>query len=156
MLTTRDLLAAVRDAQAIPSNYRLARLLDVPEKTVQRWNSGKHTPDDAMTVRLAELAGLDPAEVLTSIYAQRTTEPALRELWHKIADRMHAAGVAALAVILSLWIGGGPDGAAMAATPGAVNGAQVCVTALTVYTLARLADWIRQAFRPQFGALAPA
>ncbi len=148
MLTTSELLAAAKAAQGNCSYYRLARLMDVPERTMSRWSSGKNAPDDVHAARLAELAGLDPAEVVASINAERATEPAMRELWRAMAQRLHAASLAALAVILSLWIGGGPDGSAMAATPGSVNGGQLCVTALTVYTLARVWRWFRGFSRP--------
>jgi transcriptional regulator with XRE-family HTH domain len=106
MIRTSELLAAVRAAQGVPSNYRLARLLDVPEKTVSRWNTGKHTPDDAMAQRLAELAGLDPGEVLASMAAERAGDEATRAAWRAIAERLAAT---AAAVFFALGIGGGPD-----------------------------------------------
>lgn len=118
MLTTADLLAAVKRAQGITSAAALARTLSVPEKSVYRWQQGKHTPDDATAARLAELAGLDAGEVVASINAERASEPAMRALWAKMAKRLHHAAAVALTVILSLWISGGPDGAAMASTPG--------------------------------------
>lgn len=156
MLTSRELLAAVRVRQGLTSNYALSRVLDVPEKSLQRWNTGKNTPDDAVAVRLAELAGLDPAEVLASMYAQRTTDPTLRALWERLAGRAQAAALAALAVILSLWIGGGPDGSAMASTPHASISAHRFITEATFYTLARFGRWIRRMFVPQTCRLAAA
>lgn len=121
MITTRELLAAVRAAQGIPSNYRLARLIDVPDTTVQRWNTGRNLPDDLMCVRLAELAGLDPSAVVAAIHAERAAAGPERELWTRIAERLQHGAIAA-AVILSMgfW-GGGPDGGAMAAEPQALH-----------------------------------
>lgn len=112
MLTSKELLAAVRDAQGIPSNYRLARVLDVPEKSVQRWNTNKNTPDDAMTIRLAELAGMDPGTALASMYAQRAAATPLARVWESIAKRAEAAPAVVVAAILSGFIGGGPDAGA--------------------------------------------
>lgn len=89
-MEARDLLTAVRTAQGIASNYRLARTLDVPEKTVQRWNTGHHAPDAAMARRLAELAGLDPDVVAAAMQAQRAHDPAERAQWLRIADRLRA------------------------------------------------------------------
>ncbi|MBP6899511.1 MAG: helix-turn-helix transcriptional regulator [Burkholderiaceae bacterium] len=116
MLTSRDLLAAVRVAHGIESNYRLARVLDVPEKSVQRWNSGKHTPDDAMAVRLADMAGLDAAEVLAAMHAQRCNDDALRSIWQTVAERSKAVAAALVAAILSGFITGTPDAQARATT----------------------------------------
>lgn len=117
MITSRELLTAVRTAQGIESNYRLARFLDVPEKTVQRWNTGKNTPEDPMVVRLCELASLDPAEVLPAMYAQRAAEGPMAAVWERIAARTQASVATAAGVVLSLFVGGGPDAGAMAATP---------------------------------------
>lgn len=114
MLTTAELLAAVRDAQGIPSNYRLARVLDVPENTVARWQTGRHVPDDAMVVRLAGLAGLDAGATLAAMHAQRATDDGLRAAWASIAQRLQQAGAAALAVILSVAVFGSPDAQARA------------------------------------------
>lgn len=108
MLTTRSLLAAAKAARGIPSNYRLARALDVPERTVQRWSSGVSRPDDGHAAQLAELAGLDAGEVVASIRAERAEPGQMRDLWASVAARLHSA---AMAVFLALFvgIGGGPD-----------------------------------------------
>lgn len=116
MLTARDLLAAVRARQGIPSNYRLARLLDVPDTTVQRWNTGRNTPDDATAARLAELAGLDADATVASMHAQRAGSAPERSRWERIAERLQRAGVAACVILsLGFW-SGGPDGGAYAST----------------------------------------
>ncbi|KQW76600.1 DUF3693 domain-containing protein [Methylibium sp. Root1272] len=118
MLTTQELLAAAKAANDNCSSYRLARLCDVPEKTMMRWVSGKNFPDDAHATRLAELAGLDAADVLTAINAERATEPAVRAVWESIAKRLHANSATSLAilsaVVLSALFGfdGGPDAGA--------------------------------------------
>lgn len=117
MLTTTDLLAAAKAAQGLPSNYRLARALDVPEKTVQRWNTGRNTPDDENAAKLAALAGLDAGYVLACIAAERAAEGPASAVWKAVADRLHHGAVAALLAFLALFVGGGPDAGAMAATP---------------------------------------
>lgn len=120
MLTTQKLLEAARaNNPGIPSFYRLARVLGVSDNTLTNWRTGKSRPADEHAAKLAELAGLDEGEVVASIRAERETDPHMRNLWASVAKRLHKAGATALAVILSLWIGGGPDGSAMAATPGA-------------------------------------
>jgi hypothetical protein len=115
-MTARELLSYVRAAQGIPSNYALAGVLGVPIKTVQRWNTGANTPDDAMAARLAVLAGLDPDTVVAEMQAERANDPAERSRWQRIAARLAAAPAVAAclvaAVIVSLWTSGGPDGGA--------------------------------------------
>lgn len=114
MLTTRDLLGAVKAAQGIPSNYRLARVLDVTEGTVQRWHTGKNQPDDAMAARLAGMAGLDIGYVVASMHAERAQEDGARKLWEQIAQRLQAAAAVMVTAIVSLWITVVPAGDARA------------------------------------------
>lgn len=99
MLTTRDLLAAVKARHNIPSNYALAKFLEVRENDVSRWNTGKNTPNDAMAVRLAELAGMDPTVVLSAMQAARCNDDALRPIWERIAESIQrSAAVVGLVV----------------------------------------------------------
>lgn len=114
MLTTRDLLAAAKSAQGIPSNYRLARVLDVPETTVQRWNNGRSRPEDSLAVRLAEMAGLDAGQVVASIRAERAEPGPMRDLWVDVASRLARAGAAA--AVACITVTGSPD--ALAHAPG--------------------------------------
>jgi hypothetical protein len=100
-MTAQDLLKAVRETHGLPSNYALARFLDVRETTLWRWSSGRNTPDDGMAARLAELAGLDVGVVLACMAAQRATDDTARAMWASVADRLSrsvAAGLAVLAV----------------------------------------------------------
>ena len=112
MLTVRDLLAAAKAGQNIPSNYRLARVLDVPETTVQRWNTGRNVPEDSMAVRLADMAGLDVGAVLASVHAARSTDENLRAAWAAVAARLARTAATAAAALVA--VTGSPDAGAMA------------------------------------------
>lgn len=133
MITTAELLAAAKARQGIPSNYRLARVLDVPESTVQRWNTGRGRPDDRYSAKLAELAGLDACEVVASINAERAEDGPMKEMWALMAKRLHghahAAALAFMALVLSLFVGGGPDAGAWAKAPALGSQPQQSLTA---------------------------
>lgn len=164
-MTVRDLLAAVRAAQGIPSNYRLARVLGVTETTVQRWNTGANLPDDAMSARLAEMAGFDPDMVVASMHAERAHEPGERARWTRIAERLGTAAMLAVCAMVALWTTGTPDGGAYlsaAMLPALVDSSFVglyivacCVAALAAG--AGLRHWpARMAPRSQGFGLVPA
>lgn len=114
MFTTAQLIDAAKRAQGIPSNYRLARVLNVPDKTVQRWNTGTNRPDDEMAARLAEMAGLDAGQVVASIRAERAEPGPMRDMWADVASRLARAGAAASVACIT-WTGS-PD--ALACSPG--------------------------------------
>lgn len=149
MITTKELLTAAKVAQNIPSNYRLCRVLGVPDTTVQRWNTGRGRPDDDMARRLAELAGLDPGAVVAAIRAEREAEGPMHDLWANVARRLQAAALASLAAFLSGFVGGGPDAGAMAATlptPGAATPALPQKAADRLYIMSTALRWIARAF----------
>ena len=125
MLTSKDLLIAAKNAQGLASNYRLARVLDAPEKTVSRWATEKCAPADAYALKLAALGGLDEAEVVASMRAQSAKDAKTKALWTDIAARLKATvgttdwgSLGAVILSVSCFFGGGPDGGAHAATPG--------------------------------------
>lgn len=104
-MTVNDLLNAVRERQALASNYALGRFLDVRETTIWRWTSGRNTPDDETAARLANLAGLDPDVVVAAMQAARAKTDAERQRWERIAERLEksaALGAAAAAVVLGM------------------------------------------------------
>ncbi len=109
MSTIHDLMAAAKDASGIPSNYRLARVLDVTDHTVGNWQNGRALPNEAMTIRLAELAGLDPAPFLAEMAAGRAKDDESRGIWLAIADRLRKAPIgAAAALALAMSFAGTP------------------------------------------------
>ncbi len=113
-MDSRELLAAVRAAQGLPSNYALARLTGIPERSLQRWNTGTHTPDALTSARLAELAKLDRDFVVAAMHAQRAAAGPERDLWLQIAARLDKAGAVAAVALLSVGVVASPDAGAMA------------------------------------------
>lgn len=101
MITTKKLLQAVKEAHGIPSNYKLAPFLGVTEHTVGSWNVGRNLPDEKMSVRLAELAGLDPSYVLASIAAERAKDEGVKAAWASLAKRLEGIAAALVLAILA-------------------------------------------------------
>ena len=153
-MDSKALLAAVRAAQGLPSNYALARFLDVRENTLARWHSGRHTPDDATAAKLARLAGLDVGMVLASMAAQRAATAEERTLWEGIAQRLATAAGVVAAAILAVFLAGAPDAQARASTEesGASLAAVVLLTIRrSARVLQRLAALARDALEPCSG-----
>lgn len=107
-----ELLDLARANSEIPSNYRLARILGVSDQTIWTWKTGKKWPDEEMAARLAELAGLDPGQVVASIKAERAEPGPMRDLWLGVAERLSRTAVAGVAALVT--ITGSPDAGAMA------------------------------------------
>jgi hypothetical protein len=142
-MTARELLAAVRAAQGIPSNYALAKLLDVRERDLSRWNNGHNVPNDPIVVRLAELAGLDPAQVLPAIAAQRTTDTALRSVWERSALLAARGSGLAVAVLASVALNSEARAAGISPIFDGTPGLYIMSTRLALF-LARLGHQVRR------------
>lgn len=147
-MQTRELLAAVKAAQAIPSDYRLARFLGVTDNTVSNWQHGRRRPDDAMALRLAELAGVDPGAVLAGLAAERATDAGAAAAWRSVAARLAST---AAALLVAFGIGGGPDAHAGQLDQAGDRGSKDYVNCARAAIL-RALEWFR-AWRPAVAGL---
>jgi hypothetical protein len=87
--TSRDLLERVR-ARHHSSWYGLAKLLPAAENTVANWRHQRTTIDRKFVTRIAELLE-EPAEyVLACVENERTSEPDVRLVWRRIAERFRS------------------------------------------------------------------
>lgn len=149
MISTQDLLAAAKAGAGIPSNYRLARVLNVTEQTVSNWQNGRRWPDDPMALRLADMGHLDPAEVLVSIYAERAKAGPMKEIWQRVASYVHDSAHGALtalvgtAVIVSALFAASPDAAASTLTRPADQQSADCILCKLRRALRRLGQAAR-------------
>src|SRR6218665_1049183 len=116
-----DFLDRVKEVHSLRSDYALAPVLGASRPQGSKYRNGKDHLSDSTAIRIASLLDLDPAYVLACIHAERASNDAVRAVWLKAADTMsrlgHAAALGFLAFLASLFIGGGPDGAAMAKAP---------------------------------------
>ena len=85
MIETRQLLDAAKRAQAITSDYRLARVLGCSDNTIHNYRHGKTHPDESQSLQLAAMAGLDAGYVLVSMAAARAKTDAARAHFARVA-----------------------------------------------------------------------
>lgn len=87
-----QLLDAVR--KTLDCNDReLADRLATGKSQISEYRAGTRPMTDAHAAALAKLAGLDQAQVLTSLHAEKA-RPELREIWQEIARRSAVIGLA--------------------------------------------------------------
>ena len=85
----------------------IGRKIGATRSTVSSWRSGRRAPDDDQAVRLADLLGKDPGELLAECGAARAKTPETRRAWERIAARMAASGITAC--VLAMTFGHSPD-----------------------------------------------
>ncbi len=84
-MKTVEYMDAIMLRRRIPSDYALAKALGVTKQTVSRYRSGIGLFDDHVALRAAELLGIDPGIVLLDIYAERTKNDEVRNVWERIS-----------------------------------------------------------------------
>lgn len=132
MLTTAQLLDLAKSKNEC-SDYKLAKLLGVVPSAVTNYRSGRSHPDARVSASLAELCGLDAAQVTVWIQVERSRDDQSRAIWNLIASRLEKVPAALAAVIFSVLFSGGPDAGAQASTlPSKL--APTNISELTAYT----------------------
>lgn len=116
------------DSGLSKNDSETARKIGVTRAAVSDWRVGRRAPDDDQAVKLAELLGKDPGELLAECGAARAKTPETRRAWERVAARMAASGITACALIMS--VGQTPDAQASA-------GQTIDNLSLTVFRSAR-------------------
>lgn len=83
------------------SEAEVARKIEIKSQSLNEFKKGKPIPD-RITIRLAKLAGLDPAATVAAIKAEKADDET-RETWQELARRaVMAAMIAAVVAGISL------------------------------------------------------
>lgn len=89
-MKTTEYLAAVRRKMGLSKSAEVARLLELSEAAVSRYESGARVMDDYTAARVAEVLGIDPLTVIAQANAEREKDGDKRQFWERLA---HAAVV---------------------------------------------------------------
>lgn len=95
-------LDEAQEIGAVKNDADLSKKLGISRASVSEWRSGKSTPNDDQAVKLAELLGKDPGELLAECGAARAKTPETRRAWERIAARMAGATMAGLLAVTVL------------------------------------------------------
>lgn len=83
------------------SDYRASKLLGVTNSCVSNYRSGRGM-DDYVGIRVAEYLGIEPAEVLADLHAEKSKDPRVAQVWRDLARQI---GGAAAALMLGIGVG---------------------------------------------------
>lgn len=93
MTEVNALLDRLKQQQALPSEYALAKLLHVTQENVRIWRSGRSAPDTAILVRIAELLNQEPLPLMATVEIEREQHkkkprPWAIDMWKRYAPRL--------------------------------------------------------------------
>lgn len=98
-MKANELLEAIKAREGITTNYRLAKVLEIPENRINDYAHGRAHPDEYAAIRIALALDLDPITVIAELKAESEKNEKKREFWRNFLTR--AACIAGLAVPLS-------------------------------------------------------
>ncbi len=87
MKTIKHYLDAAKARHKLPSDYALAKKLEVGASHISNYRSGRSHPDDAMAVHLARLLGIGPLEIIAAAHyhrASRLGNSGGKRLWSQV------------------------------------------------------------------------
>lgn len=91
MKTTTQWLDEAKRVNGWESDYRLAKELGVSVSRLSNWRRNRKTFNDEVAINLAKMVNRDPAELIASAHAERTTEPAVKAVYQRIAELARVA-----------------------------------------------------------------
>jgi transcriptional regulator with XRE-family HTH domain len=112
MITTNELLDQVKTKLGLPSDYKLAQVLDISKSAITNYRKQTTHPDQAVCLRIAEILEVDPDVILCNVQAERTKDETLSTQWARIAERLEGLSSTALALFLALFVSHHPDAGA--------------------------------------------
>lgn len=89
MYTTLEILEAYKAHHKLDSDYAAAKKLGFNKQRISSWRSG-HTMSEDVALDIAEEIGLDPAQAVLGVIAERCGETRLGAFIKKMKDDMAA------------------------------------------------------------------
>lgn len=131
------LLDKAKVIHRLSSDYKLALVLGVDQKSLRNYRAGITLPDARVISLLCGLTGDDPTILAVEIEEQRAKTDEARNLWHMVAQRLQAGAAAAIfSVLFVLGFGAGLPMDAHASAPTFQNFSSY--TSWKVYRFTRL------------------
>ncbi|WP_437556302.1 helix-turn-helix domain-containing protein [Acidithiobacillus sulfuriphilus] len=98
-MTNQDLLEKAKQRTGM-SQGAIAKALGIRQPSLSQWNGGNAELSDETYIKLAELAGLDPAEVILEKH-MRKAGPAAAAVWAKAKRGLEAlkGGIAKMRIM---------------------------------------------------------
>lgn len=87
MKTTLEYIDAVKIKLDLPSDYALAKALCVTRGGISSYRTGRSYLDDLTAVRVAEILGINPMEVIAAANLERSKSEDARRVWSNVFQR---------------------------------------------------------------------
>ena len=90
-MNTLDYLAACKKKLGIESDYALAKALNIKQPTISGYRMGRSRIDDDVALKISEILGVHPLQVIADANAERAKTPEMRAVWSNLMSRVQAS-----------------------------------------------------------------
>jgi len=90
MKTCAEYLDSVKAKKHFSSDYQLAKFLGESPTRLSNYRTRGSAFDDEMAVKVADVLGIDPMEVIIAANLQRAKRPEQKEFWQRVGQRFSA------------------------------------------------------------------
>jgi hypothetical protein len=87
-MKTQEYLDAVKAKLELPSDYALAKRLEVTSSAISAFRVGKAHLGDDTALKVAEILGRDPIEVIAAAHAERAKNPEVQQVWEQLLEKI--------------------------------------------------------------------
>ncbi len=98
MKTTIEYLEEAKKKLGITSDYEFAKRVGLKKQSLSRYRKKQGVMDDLACVKIAEILGVDPLEIITAANMEREKKEERRRYWEKFSRRMGWVAVVIIAV----------------------------------------------------------
>jgi len=95
-MKTTDYLDTLKARHHLPSDYALAKMLDITRSAVSKYRNNKANFDDTTALKVASLLKLDPMIVISDMNVERSKTPEARAVWQDLHKRLTSTAAALL------------------------------------------------------------
>ena len=95
-MKTAQYLDAIKRHHQLQSDYAISKLTGWSKQAISNYRNGIRCLSDEHAIKVAELLGKDPAEVIANVHAERTKSPEERKVWLRIARQFGRAAAVVL------------------------------------------------------------
>ncbi len=71
----------------LPSDYALSKKLGVTTSAISNYRSGRSRIDDDVALKVAQILGLNPLEVIAAANVERAKTDEMRDMWRGLMEK---------------------------------------------------------------------
>lgn len=87
-MNTLEYLDEAKNRLGLPSDYALSKALGLTTSAISNYRAGRSRIDDDVALKLANLTGRNPLEVIAAANFERAKTPEMKAIWQGLLSKV--------------------------------------------------------------------